>query len=376
MHTITGLSTGGAEMMLYKLLRSMDRERFSPVVVSLVDIGAIGARIDALGVPVHALGMSPGSVSPRALRALVRLIASCRPAIVQGWMYHSNLAASLATPLARVGAPVLWNIRASLDGFEREKRTTAAVIRLGALVSPATAGIVYNSHSSARQHEAIGYRASRTEVIPNGFDCGEFRPDPAGRSELRAAERIDADAILVGCIGRDHPVKDHGTFLAAAAIAHRADARLRFLLAGAGMDTANAVLGRTIRDHGLAGHVHLLGERGDMPRVTAALDIACSSSAWGEGFPNVLGEALACGVPCVATDVGDSARIVGDCGSVVPVRSPEALARGILSLARLEPAQRQALGARGRGRVSQDYSLEAVARRYEHYYQHFLDRLA
>jgi glycosyltransferase involved in cell wall biosynthesis len=360
-------------MMLYKLVRSMDRHRFRPLVVSMIDTGTVGAKIEALGVPVHALGMSPGSLSIAALRALVGLIATSRPALVQGWMYHANLFGSLATALSRVGAPVVWNVRASLDGLDKEKRSTAAVIRLGALTSRATAGIVYNSRTSARQHEGLGFSARRTEVIPNGFDCEEFKPDRNARERLRAALAIDDDAVLVGCIGRYHPMKDHATFLAAAGLAHRTDARLRFLLAGTGIDSVNTEIASLVRDQGLGAQVHLLGERNDMAQVTAALDIACSASAWGEGFPNVLGEAMACAVPCVATDTGDSAWIVGDCGRVVPVRSPRALADAILALSAVHRAGREAIGERGRARIREHFSIETVARQYETYYQRIID---
>jgi len=373
-HAITGLGTGGAEMMLYKLVRSIDQEQFRTVVVSLIDKGKIGNRIEALGVSVHALGLSRGTSPIRALWVFARLISELRPALVQGWMYHANLASSMATAISRTRPPVVWNVRASLDGLDREKRSTAAVIRLGALVSRSTAGIVYNSRVSARQHESLGFLPSRSEVIPNGFDCTEFRPDSEARRSLRAALGVPENALLVGCIGRFHPMKDHAGFLEAARLALHADRRLHFVLAGTGITIANPEIARSIELHKLAGWVHLLGERDDIARITAGFDIACSASAWGEGFPNVLGEAMACAVPCVFTDTGDSGWVVGDCGRQVPTRAPRAMADAILSLAALDAAERQAIGASGRARIQRHFSLEAVARQYANYYRRVSQR--
>ncbi|MCZ2095658.1 MAG: glycosyltransferase [Anaerolineae bacterium] len=372
LHVITGLSTGGAEMMLRKLVGAMDRQRFRPVVVSLMDKGTLGERIEALDVPVHALGARRDLSALAVVRALGRLVDEVKPDLVQSWMYHANLFASLAVMTSRTRVPVLWNIRASLDGLANEKRSTSVVIRVGAWASRAPSGIVYNASVSARQHEALGYLASRTEVIPNGFDCVEFRPDRRAGPVLRDELGLAGGDVLVGCVARYHPMKDHANLLAAAAQAARIDARLHFVLIGSGVEPANAELASAIARHGLGTRVHCLGERRDIPMLTAGLDIACSASAWGEGFPNIVGEAMACGVPCVVTDTGDSASIVGEIGEVVAVRDSSALARAILRLAGMDPARRAALGAAARARIVTEFSLEAVARRYEAYYRRFL----
>lgn len=372
LHVITGLSTGGAEMMLRKLVGAMDRERFRPAVVSLMDKGTLGERIEALDVPVHALGVRRDLSALAVVRALGRLVDEVKPDLVQSWMYHANLFASLAVMTSRTRVPVLWNIRASLDGLANEKRSTSVVIRIGAWASRAPSGIVYNASVSARQHEALGYLASRTEVIPNGFDCDEFCPDHRAGPALRAELGLAGGDVLVGCVARYHPMKDHANLLAAAAQAARIDARLHFVLIGSGVEPANAELAAAIARHDLGTRVHCLGERRDIPMLTAGLDIACSASAWGEGFPNVVGEAMACGVPCVVTDTGDSASIVGEIGEVVAVRDPSALARAILELAGMDPARRAALGVAARARIVTEFSLEAVARRYEAYYRRFL----
>lgn len=371
-HVITGLTAGGAEMMLYRLTESMDRARYAPIVVSLTDRGIYGDRIAALGVPLHTLGMRRGKPSPVGLWGLARVLQQWRPAIVQAWMYHANMAVSVAVRLARASVPVVWNVRASLRDEGREKMATALAIRGGAYLSGSPAGIIYNARTSARQHEAIGYAPARTQIIPNGFDCAEFRPDYLARAAMRASLDVASDEVLVGCFGRHDPMKDHGTFIRAAALALDRNPRLRFVLAGEGMDQGNAELMRTIEVQGMRARMHILGERGDMPRLNAALDISCLSSAWGEGFPNVLGEAMACGVPCVTTDTGDSAAIVGAAGSVVPPRNVPALADAIGTIAAMSADARRALGAAARARIVANYSLEAITRQYESYYGRIL----
>jgi len=368
LHVITGLGPGGAEMVLSRLCSRMDRQRFPSMVVSLRERGINAARIERAGVPLVCLDMSPSRPTLGGLAQLVRVIREFRPSVVQGWMYHGNMAALFATRLARLRTPVVWNVRASLTSLANEATGTYAVIRGGALLSRRTAGIIYNSSVSAVQHERIGFAAARSKIIVNGFDDREFRPDPEARAALRRALGIGPDELLVGCVGRDHPMKDHAGFVRAAAIAASRDPRLRFVIAGEGVDDRNADLVAIVRESGLGGRLQLLGARDDMPRLYASLDIACLSSAWGEGFPNVLGEAMACGVPCVTTDVGESGVIVADTGRVVGARDMERFAAAICELAQDERLRAE-LGEAARRRVLDTYSLDAVTGEYERYYE-------
>jgi glycosyltransferase involved in cell wall biosynthesis len=364
-HIITGLYTGGAEMMLYKLLSATDRRRFEPAVISLIDRGALGERIEALGIPVFPLNMRLGRPSPLALARLVRLLRRWRPKLLQGWMYHGNIAASLAGPLLPGRPPVLWNIRQTLYELEREKTLTRGMIRLSARLSGSARFIVYNSRVSAGQHEARGFRDERRVILPNGFDGEAFAPSAEVRRRWREDLGFSERDLLIGLAARYHPMKDHDNFLRAAArLAGRFD-EARFVLAGRGVDGENGELAARIRELGLSGRVRLLGDRADMAPFFQSLDIAALASAWGEGFPNVLGEAMASGVPCVATDVGDAADIVGETGLVVPPRDPESLASALAELAGLGPEARNRLGARARERILERYALPAIVARYE-----------
>lgn len=367
-HLITGLDLGGAEMMLFKLLGTMDPAVFEPLAISLVPPGAMGGRIGALGVRVEALGMRRGLPNPGAVLRLARLLRGFRPDLIQTWMYHADLLGALAAPLA--GRPTLvWNIRQSDLDPRQTRRGTRVVARLGALLSHwAPDRIVCCSERARAVHRALGYRDDILSVIPNGFDLGCFRPDPGARAELRAELGIDPGTPLVGLVARFDPQKDLQNFLAAAATVRSAQAGCRFLLCGLGMDPANAQLDGWIGAAGLAGDVHLLGPRHDTPRVFAALDLLVSSSAYGEGFPNVIGEAMACGVPCAVTDVGDSALIVSDTGIAVPPRDPQALAGAIARLLGEGPAGLTGRGRAARTHIAAHYDLQCIASRYAELY--------
>lgn len=356
--------------MLFKLCSRLDRRRFAPSVISLSDKGAIGLRIEALGIPVYTLGMRPSRPSLAGLFRLSKLVSTLRPNLIQGWMYHGNLAASLAAG----SKPVVWGIRQSLYGLDKERVLTRWVIRLGAVVSRYSHAIVYNSHTSARQHEAFGFDASRSRTIPNGFDTEVFNLDENARVGIRQELGLSANVVLIGLVGRYHPMKDHRTFLNAVALLGKEFPEAHFLLAGREVDADNPALGAMLVEFELGDRVFLLGERKDIPQLNAALDIASSASAWGEGFANVIGEAMSCGVPCVVTDVGDSAWIVGDTGRVVPPRDPVALATAWMSLIALSRDERQTLGILARQRVIEKFSLGSVVKQYEDLYESLMSR--
>jgi glycosyltransferase involved in cell wall biosynthesis len=375
MHVITGLSTGGAETMLLKLL-SAASQRMEHVVVSLGDEGTIGPRIAALGLPVHCLGLKRNAPNPFRALSILPLAQRIAPQLIQGWMYHGNLMASLAAVALRKTAPrnvlgqkpVLWNIRQTVYDLRRERWLTAKLIRQGARLSSGPAAIIYNSQTSASQHEELGYRAEKRVIIPNGFDCQVLRPDEAARKAVRAELGITDDTVLVGLVARYHPMKDHVGFLKAAALVVQSHPQTRFVLVGAGVSSTQPELAEGIQQNELGDRVILLRERSDIPRLNNAFDIGCSASAWGEGFSNSIGEAMACGVPCAVTNVGDSAYIVADTGFVAPPRASEALAEAIGRLIEIGQPGRQQIGAKARKRIETEFSLSAIVEKYESLY--------
>jgi len=370
-HIITGLSSGGAEITLYKLLSRVNRERFSAVVVSLIDRGTLGDRIEALGIPVHTIGMKPGMLTPTAIWRLLHTVRQLKPDLVQGWMYHGNLAAQLSSIFLLHKVPVLWSIHNSIYSLTFEKKMTASVIRLGASLSKFPNNIVFVSRTSKSQHETLGYCSQNSCVIPNGFDTSLFIPSVAARLAVRSELGLSKKTFLIGIIGRYHPMKDHANFLQAAALLLKNRPNVHFLLVGQQVERENQVLNQLIQELRLFEQIHLLGERSDIPRLTAALDIACSSS-YSEAFPNVIGEAMSCGVPCVVTDVGDSSWIVGNTGRVVPSRNPEALANAWKELFDLDSETRETLGKAARKRIIECFAMDSFVNKYEELYESVL----
>jgi glycosyltransferase involved in cell wall biosynthesis len=370
LHVITGLFTGGAEMMLAKLLARLPAGQTRHTVVSLTGSGPLAARIAGLGIPVINLGMDQGRLTkgPALIAGFLRLrrlIRQEKPDIVQAWMYHANLFAGLTAASVSDAPPVIWGIRQSDLDPKVSKPGTIRIAKLGGRLSRRLSDKILCCSEVARiVHERIGYDPARMVVIPNGFDLNEFKPDPAARESLRREIRVPLDAPLVGLVARFDAQKDHRSFFAAAGQVRKALPTAHFLLCGGGADPANREIAGWIDDFDLGASCRLLGARGDIPAVTAALDIAVSSSAFGEGFPNVLGEAMAAGVPCVATDVGDSRMIVGDTGRIVPPKAPDALADAIIALLRLPEGERRALGAAARQRVADEFEIGAIAARY------------
>jgi glycosyltransferase involved in cell wall biosynthesis len=366
-HIITGLNTGGAEAMLHKLVGHSDPQRFRHIVISLLDIGPVGVEIAALGIPVHSLHMRGGVPDSRAIVRLRRRLIEVNPDVIQTWLYHANLLGLLGGLVT--GRPVVWNLRSS---YHRGLgRTIVAIARACALLSRMPAAVVTNSDVARIRHEQLGYRPKEWLVIPNGFDVESFAPDPEARQSVRRELRLPFETTLIGLVGRFHPMKGHQTFFEAAEILSRRWPETHFILVGRGVEPSNRTLWEAIVATGLASRVHLLGERQDIPRLTAALDIATNASLYGESFSNAIGEAMASAIPCVVTDVGDMASIVGNMGRVVPPGDASALAAAWHELLVLGHAGRGELGRQARDRIKARYSLEAIVQQYEALYLRF-----
>jgi glycosyltransferase involved in cell wall biosynthesis len=369
---ITGLSTGGAEIMLLKLLERLDAARFSPQVISLTSLGEIGPRIQALGISVEALEMRPGMIpNPITFARLVRRLKAIKPDIVHTWMYHADLVGGLAARMARVPA-VGWAIHHSNLSSNYNSCATLAVVKACSLLSGWLPNQILSCSETARHiHVAYGYPAKKMVVIPNGFDIKTFQPDASARIRVRNELGITQGTPLVGIVGRFNPQKNHFGFIEAATYLHCKVSSVHFLLAGKDLDQNNNELMQAIKQANLINKIHLLGLRSDVPSLMSALDVYASSS-YGEAFPIVLGEAMACGVPCVVTDVGDSAYIVGDTGRVVAPGDMTGLAAAWEQLLALPDSERRALGERARARIAENFEIGAVVKRYEAFYEELL----
>jgi glycosyltransferase involved in cell wall biosynthesis len=366
LHIITGLTVGGAERMLEKLATFPSASRH--VVVSLSDLGPIGEAMKCSGVEVYALEMAGPLSVGRGIRRLRAIARTLRPTAVQGWMTHGNLIASLLWLTGLGKAALFWGVRQSVN-FTGERRRTKLLTYFSIILARTPDAIVYNSQVGARQHEAIGYPPAKRRVIPNGFDLEKYRPSPRERAATRSRLDVAEGNLLVGIIARVHPVKNHRGFLEAAAMLAPEYPEARFLLAGRGVDMAHKLFASMVAEAGIdPARLILLDELADVASVMRCLDIAANVSV-AESFPNVVGEALACGVPCVVTPVGDSEFLVGDAGIVCKGVDGPAIADAIRLLIEEGPVGRAARSARGVERVRELFSLPVVVAEFSRLYR-------
>jgi len=367
-HVITGLKPFGAEVMLSRLIEKSDSQNFSHHVISLTGDDVIGDVIRDLGVEVQLLGLRASFPNPGLLLRLSNWIKKAQPDLVQTWLYHGDLIGGLVTRLNHT-APVVWGVHHSNLDPKVDRWSTVMTARACARVSHWVPDrIICCSRASYRVHADLGYPKDHMVIIPNGFDLDQFFPSHQARSDFRQDLGLGEDTFLIGMAGRYHPQKDHITFVRAAKILSERVKGIRFLLSGSGLDEGNQALMEIIRGQGITDTIHLLGHRADMHGFYAALDLFTLTSQ-GEAFPNVVGEAMACGVPCVVTDVGDCSEMVGDTGLVVPPRNPQALASGWEKLYLQTPGERSALGMRARNRVQKNFELKHITSQYEKLYQ-------
>ena len=368
---ITGLNNGGAEAVLLRLVAADKQRDAQHHVVSLMDRGIYAERLEQAGATVHTLNFPRGRVTAAGLVQLFRLIREIRPDVVQTWMYHSDLIGGLVGRLAGVRA-IAWGIRhANLDPAHNS-RATLGIVRVCALLSGwVPRKIVSCSAQASRVHQAVGYRADKFIHIPNGYNLQRLQPDAASRSALRAELGIAHNAFVLGMVARFDVQKDHRNLVQALGLLKRRGVPFTCLLVGVGMDEANGELRGWLDAAGVAGHVKLLGPRSDVPAVMNALDVHVLSSL-GEAFPNVLAEAMACGTPCVTTDVGDAAVIVADHGWVVAPQDSVALAEGLIQAHdsfTADGAAWQARQAACRAHIMANFELELMCQRYRQAWQ-------
>lgn len=267
-------------------------------------------------------------------------------------MYHADLVATAAWWLSfrRQNTRLMWGVRCSNMDVDRYGRGFRLVLAACARLSSVPAVVVANSEAGRDHHRALGYRPRRFPVILNGIDTDRFRPDDSARHTVRAELGIDQAAPFLIHVARVDPMKDHATLIAAL----EQLPGIGTLAVGAGTENLPA-----------RPHLHRLGRRDDLPRLFAAADLVVSTSAFGEGFSNVLGEGMAAGLPAIATDVGDARAVIGDCGMVVPPGRAEMLADAVRNYFALHPSKRADLGRRARARIERHFSLQRAVSAFD-----------
>lgn len=375
-HVITGLGSGGAENFLLRLLLALPARRVAARVISLGSGGGMVHKFREAGIEPVELGLK-GALwwwrLPEVLHSFRRAVSQWRPNLIQGWMNHGNVAGWFARAVAAPNAKLIWSIRQTVHETDLKSRSTHTAMRLQRWLSSRPDAIVCNSHLGLAHHVAMGFKNNRMLVIPNGFDAAQRSPGRGDRLAARQRVGLDADAFVVAMIARFHPVKDYGTFLAAIALAAREIPTLRALCIGRGVTAADSGLQRRVAELGIGDICTLVDERADLVTIYPGIDVACLTSL-AEAFPNVLGEAMACEIPCIATDVGDAAHLLGVTGRLVRPGVPQEVAAAMVELFRLGPERRGELGRRARERIANQYSMPVVAGRYLDLYESLLGR--
>jgi glycosyltransferase involved in cell wall biosynthesis len=365
LHIITDFNDGGAQAVLYRFIMADNQNTHH--VISLMNIGWYGERVVKLGVPVHTLDMPKSRLTRHGLTKLFRLIREIDADVIQTWMYHSDLLGSVAARLAGKRA-IVWGIHNSDLDPAQTAFTTRAIVRVCAAISGfIPRKIISCSEEGVRVHTALGYQPQKIVAIPNGYDVSEFAPNLAARQELRQQWQIPDGTTLFGMVARWNPQKDHANLIAALAhLKTKTQSSWHCVLVGSKLDADNDILVELLDRFQVKDRVTLLGIRSDIPAVMNALDLHVLSSAYGEAFPNVVAEAMACTRPCIVTNVGDAGSIVGDTGWVVPSSDAASLGEamaGAIDLMSDLPIWQQRQ-AQCRQRIEDNFSVQTMVARY------------
>jgi len=376
LHLISTLDTGGAENFLSKLILGMDKKLFNNIVVSMTDIGPVGQILLNKGFSVFNLDMKKGLPDPMGLIRLIKIIKQEEIDIIQCWMYHANIFGLLMKLFFRK-IKILWNIRCSNVNLKNYGLIYANTVKAGAVLSRIPDCIVVNSFAGKKFHINVGYGKKNTnwKVIQNGIDAKMFQSaseidNNDGINKVRKELKISKNAFVITLIARFDPMKDHKTFFAAVKILLETNPQVHFILAGRGVDYNNLIISNYLISIKNTSNIHLLGERNDIKNIYLASDIASSSSS-GEGFPNVIAEAMATSVPVVATNAGDSQLIIGKTGIVVPVQNPKALANAWQQMINAKHEYLLELGKMATERIINNFSFIKSVKKYESLYLSF-----
>lgn len=356
---IRSLDYGGAQRQLVNLSKSLRAKGYDVSVCIYYSGGPLDNELQEAGVRLYRLEKKHRWDVFSFFRSLIQFVLKEHPDMIHAYLSTANVISILLKPFLP-GISVIWGVRASNMDLSRYDWFWRFSYFLERKLSRFADLIIVNSFSGMAYSARNGFPGEKMIVIPNGIETNEFRPQPQLREKIRREWGVEKHETLIGLAARLDPKKDHPNFIKAASrvIATRKD--VRFVCVGRHDDSHHERLHRLAKEHGLSGRILWAGSRKDMPAVYNGLDILCLSSAFGEGFPNVIGEAMACGVPCVATDVGDSARIVGDTGIIVPPKQPEDLAEGLKKMIAWIETEKDIVTSRTRERVVEMFGVEKM----------------
>jgi glycosyltransferase involved in cell wall biosynthesis len=360
---IRDLNYGGAQRQLITLVKGINKQSFDVTLLYFYSGGILLKDLKDSGCRIICLEKQARWDVLGFFLRLFQHLKTINPDVLHGYLGESNLVTIFLKPFFP-STRIIWGIRESNIPSDRYGWLGLLLSQLGNFLSAFTDLIVVNSHAGKDYCISQGYATDKMVVISNGIDTERFQPDSEAGAKVRAEWGVSENTILIGLVGRLDPMKDH---LKAVALLSKQRQDVRFVCVGVGEETYAKKLYQLTNNLGISEQVIWAGGRSDMPAVFNALNITCSSSSYGEGFPNVIGEAMACGVPCVVTDVGDSAWIVGDTGIVVSPENPEALAAGWNSLLNLTLSDRVALTEKSRKTIIEIFSVQNLVQKTEFY---------
>jgi len=369
LHIITDLNTGGAEMMLYKVLNYLNNKDLESSIIVLMGKSSLSDKFERLGINIEYLYLDKERIPN--IQSLIRLYSytkMLKPEIIHGWMYHSNLAALFLKIILPKNIKIYWNIRQTLYKIEYEKYLSRLVIKISAFFSRYINKIIYNSVVSKEQHEKYGFSGMNSVIIYNGFDVNIFKPNKSKGGKLRAQYGIPNNYVIVGHIARFHPMKNHKMVIQLASRILNEHKNVWFILVGNNVDKNNKELVDLIIENKIKSRLLMLGEQNLISDLFSSIDILISLSSWGEGFPNVIGEAMCSGLPIVATDVGESRMIVGEYGSIVEPNNIIDAVREINEYIDMDRSNRNRLGLKARDFIIKHFSIENIGTEYYQLY--------
>lgn len=364
LHLITCLNKGGAESALFFLVT---RDKCNThEIISMMGDNDYKATLTMYGIPVHCLNLSRGKLSLSSLLKLYQLIHTIQPDVVQTWMDHANLVGGIVARMA--GCPVVWGLRHTRIDSGISKLSTRFTYKICAYLSNLVPKkIISCSEKGVQSHIEQGYASKKMIAVSNGYDLRLSVPDDPSGAQLRTEWNVPENCLVLGMVARWHPQKDYANLIHALSLfSARSQHEWRGIFVGSGMEVSNIELVDLLVRYGVRDKVTLLGQRNDIPSIMNALDINVLSSRGGEAFPNVVAEAMVCGTPCIVTNVGDAAVIVGSTGWVVPPRDAQQLAEA-LHVAIVEMNNKEAWRKRKkacRKRIEENFNIEKMVNAY------------
>ena len=364
-HIITGLERGGAERFLFNLLTAGDlSKKTNNMVISLMSEGYYGPLLKEHNIPLTCLNLNRGQINIESVIKLKQIMNNKKPDIIQGWMYHGNLAALLGTFITKKKTKLSWNIRLSLETFSQMKLKTRLAIKLGAMLSKRANLIIYNSTRSLNQHRKLGFSSSNDYFIPNGFDIKKWKPNKNLKYKIRNSLNIANNAKVIGYVGRGEKQKNLPKLFKVFDIVKKKHPNVILIAVGKNLEKFASNSDRII----------FLGERSNVQEIMTSFELLCLTSK-AEGFPNVIGEAMLSALPCISTDVGDTKNILGKTGWIVPTNSTTLFAKYLDNVLKMPEKELKKYGKSARKLIINNYDINKIRSQYISLYNSILNKV-